>query len=62
MNPMKSEIVPIIAQYVMDDLLESCISHLNFDLRFLFKYVFEIITAVPKNQIDYTLLIFNGYN
>ena len=46
----------------MDDLETKCIASLPFQLPFFFRYVDEIITAVPTNEIDTILNTFNSYN
>lgn len=61
-TPMGATMSPIISQYVMDDLLKTCIPKLPFQLPFLKKFVDDIICAVPHDQIDQTLRIFNNYN
>lgn len=61
-TPMGATISPIASQYVMDDLLDTCIPKLSFQLPFLKKYVDDIITAVPNNKVDEILTVFNSYN
>lgn len=61
-TPMGGKISPIIAQYVMDMLLDSCIPKLSFHLPFIKKYVDDIICAVPQGSIQEILEVFNGYN
>lgn len=59
-TPMGSVISPIVAQYVMDDVLDTVVSKLPFQVPFLKKYVDDIITAVPSDSIEETLIIFNS--
>ena len=46
----------------MDDLEKKCISSLPFQLPFYFRYVDDIITAVPSVEITTVKNIFNSYN
>lgn len=59
-TPMGSVISPILAQYVMDDLLEKCIEKLTFKMPFCKKYVDDIICMVPSNKVQETLTVFNS--
>lgn len=61
-TPMGANISPIIAQYVMDDLLNTCIPLLPFNLPFIKKYVDDLICAVPNDKKHIILNIFNSYN
>lgn len=49
---MGSSISSIIAQIDMEDLEESVIEKLPFNLPFFFRYVDDCITAVPRNRVD----------
>ena len=60
--PMGSPLSPIAAGIAMDDLETKCIASLPFKLPFFFRYVDDIITAVPANKIDTILNTFNSYN
>ena len=46
----------------MDDLETKCIASLPFLLPFFFRYVDDIITAEPTDEIDTILKTFNSYN
>ncbi|XP_046492442.2 uncharacterized protein [Neodiprion pinetum] len=59
---MGSPLSPILSDLVMEDLETSCINNLDFDLPFYFRYVDDILTAVPKEKIDHTLNTFNRYH
>lgn len=61
-TPMGSTISSIIAQYVMDHILDNLIPLLPFELPFIKKFVDDIITAVPADQTQTILNIFNSYN
>ena len=60
--PMGSPLSPIAADIVLDDLEKKCITSLPFQLPFYFRYVDDIITAVPYNEIDTIKNTFNSYN
>ena len=59
---MGSPFSPIAADIVMDDLEKQCIPSLPFRLPFYFRYVDDIITAVPAEEIDKIRNTFNSYN
>lgn len=59
---MGSRLSPILSQYIMDYLLDSCISKLNFPLAFIRKFVDDIILSLPENKIDETLNTFNEFD
>ena len=59
---MGSPLSPIAADITMDDLETKCIASLSFKLPFFFRYMDDIITAVPVNEIDTILNTFNSYN
>lgn len=61
-TPMGANVSSIIAQYVMDLALDRIIQKLNFQIPFIKKFVDDIITAIPKNNIQTTLNTFNSYN
>jgi Reverse transcriptase (RNA-dependent DNA polymerase) len=61
-TPMGSTVSPIVAQYVMDDLLDTVIPNLPFNFTFIKKYVDDIICAIPANFTDDILQFFNAYN
>lgn len=60
--PMGSPVSPILAQYVMDDLVESCINNLSFNIPFLKKYVDDIILSIPQEGLNEILQVFNDYD
>lgn len=61
-TPMGSVLSPILSNIVMDFLLDTVKTSLNFDLILLKKYVDDIICAVPFDCIDSTLDILNNFN
>lgn len=46
----------------MNDLFDKCISQLTYDLPFLYKYVFNILTAISENQVQNLQAVFSNYN
>ena len=60
--PMGSPLFPIVADIVRDDLETEYIASLPFYPPFYFRYVDDIITAVPSNEITTIKNIFNSYN
>lgn len=59
-TPMGSPLSPIIALITMDFILDNVLPKLSFVFPFLFKYVDDIICAVPYDKIDDVLLVFNS--
>lgn len=57
-TPMCSILSYVQAQYVMHDLIENCITKLNFEFPFIKKYVDDI----PNTSIQETLDIYNNHN
>lgn len=61
-TPMGSKVSPILAQYVLDDMLDDIIPTLPFNIPFLKKYVDDIICAIPAGEQDTILNAFNTHN
>lgn len=61
-TPMGGQCSPIIALYVMDELLDICIPKLSFEVPFMKKYVDDLVCAVPQGKNEEILTIFNSYN
>ena len=59
---MESPLSPIAVDNAMDDLETKCVVSLPFELPFFFRYVDDIITAVPANEIHTIMNTFNSYN
>ena len=59
---MGSPLSPIAADIVMDDLESKCIPSPPFQLPFYYRYVDDIIAALPFNEINTIQSIFNSYN
>ncbi|XP_044745159.1 uncharacterized protein LOC123307022 [Coccinella septempunctata] len=58
-SPLGSNFIPAIAKIVMIFLLDLILANLPFYIPFLKGYVDDLITAVPKDQVTYTLRKFN---
>ncbi|XP_062708964.1 uncharacterized protein LOC134288363 [Aedes albopictus] len=59
---MGSPLSPILADYVMEDLLESVTKKLKFNVRVLKKYVDDLFLVLPKPEVQNTLEAFNQYD
>ncbi|XP_053598083.1 uncharacterized protein LOC128668677 [Microplitis demolitor] len=60
-SPMGAPISPILADFVMDHLVEDRLNKITFDIPFFKRYVDDICTCIPKDKIDEFLRIFNSY-
>jgi len=56
---MGSPLSPIIADLVMEDLEKSVLDTINVDIQFYYRYVDDIIMALPNNKVD---LIVDSFN
>ena len=45
----------------MEDLEIECVNKMDYTPLFYYRYVDDVIIAIPLNKIDYTLNIFNSY-
>ncbi|XP_045463736.1 uncharacterized protein LOC123673296 [Harmonia axyridis] len=61
-SPMGGKLSPILAQYVLDDLLTSVLPGLPFVMPFLKKYVDDLICMIPEGSLATVLEHFNSYN
>ncbi|KAK9882602.1 hypothetical protein WA026_022230 [Henosepilachna vigintioctopunctata] len=59
-TPMGSLVSPIIAQYVVDYILNKSLEQFPFQVPFCKKFVDDIITSVPRNCINEALQILNA--
>ncbi|XP_062705294.1 uncharacterized protein LOC134287463 [Aedes albopictus] len=59
---MGSPLSPILAEVVMEVLLRTVTKRLSFPLPVIKKYVDDLFVALPEDQIEHTLQIFNSYN
>lgn len=60
--PMGGQASSIIALYVMDELLDSCIPKLPFQLPTVKKYVDDLLCIIPSGKHEEILTTFNSYN
>lgn len=60
--PMGSIASPIIAQFVVDDILEKIQHELPFELPFCKKFMDDVVTAIPQEWNDRVLDSINGVN
>lgn len=56
---MGSNLSPILAQYVMDYLLDECLKQIPFKPTFIKKYVDDLIVALPRDKVE---VLFNAVN
>lgn len=61
-SPMGSPASPVFADLVLEILEEMVIKKLGFKLPFFYRYVDDILTAVPMNKVDEIKKAFNSYN
>jgi len=61
-TPINSPLSPIIADLVIQDLEREVLAKLDFRLLFYFRYVDDILTAVPKTAIDSIVDKFNAHS
>jgi hypothetical protein len=61
-TPMGSPLSPIIADLVMQDLEAKALERIEIRLPFYFRYVDDIVMAVPNDLIDFTLTTFNSFH
>ena len=60
--PMGSPSSPVFADLILEILEDVVISKLGFKLPFFWRYVDDILTAVPEDKVDEILQAFNDYN
>ncbi|XP_055527629.1 uncharacterized protein LOC129720206 [Wyeomyia smithii] len=59
---MGNPLSPIVAELVTEVLLDCVLKQLKIKVPFIKKYVNDLVTAIPLDQLDYVLKIFNSYN
>ncbi|XP_062533790.1 uncharacterized protein LOC134202820 [Armigeres subalbatus] len=59
---MGSPLSPILADYVMEDLLDVAKQRLSFTIPILKKYVDDLFLVLPKTEVQNTLDVFNEYD
>lgn len=60
--PMGSPIAPICADLAMSLLESECLSQLDFNPLFYYRYVDDIITCIPFDKINTVVTTFNNFN
>ncbi|XP_037812483.1 uncharacterized protein LOC119604103 [Lucilia sericata] len=60
--PMGSPASPVVADIVMEELLNTCIGQLNEKPRFLTKYEDDLFEIIKNSAIDDTLKVFNNFH
>ncbi|XP_058816722.1 uncharacterized protein LOC131680001 [Topomyia yanbarensis] len=59
---MGSPLSPILADIIMENLLQTSIKRLPFTIPVIRKYVDDLFLALPKDKVQQTLDTFNAYN
>jgi len=59
---MGSPLSPIIADLVMEDLEAKALNSISFQLPLYYRYVDDIMLAVPRNKSKEVLDIFNSFH
>jgi hypothetical protein len=59
---MGSPLYPVITDMVLQDLEESALRQLPFNVPFYVRYVDDILTAVPLSFVDDVLRVFNSFH
>lgn len=61
-TPMGSSISPILCSFVLDDLIESSLNQIPYEIPFVKRFVDDLILAVPAGQTNDILAVFNNYS
>jgi len=61
-TPMDSPLSPVIADIVMQNLENSVLRTTDFHFPIYYRYVDDILMAVPKNKINWILNTFNNFH
>jgi len=59
-TPMGSSLSPIIAEIIMRDLETLALNSLSYHIPLYYRYVDDILIAIPNNHIEETLTVFNS--
>lgn len=59
---MGASISSVVAQLVLEDLEETILAKMNFDIPLFYRYVDDCILAVPKTEANNVLNQFNSYH
>lgn len=60
--PMGSPISPIVADIVMEELLDTCIGKLSVRPKIIIKYVDDLFCVISENNIEEMLTTFNSFH
>ncbi len=60
--PMGSPLSPILSDMVVQDLENEILSSLKFQIPVYYRYVDDLLLAVPKKKIQWLVTKFNSYN
>ena len=59
---MGSPISPIIADIIMQDLEENCLSNFDFTIPLYFRNVDDTLILILSNKIEIVTSVFNSYH
>lgn len=59
-TPMGSRMSPILVNFVLDDLIETCANKINYNIPFVKRYVNVLVLAFPAKKIKETLDVLNA--
>jgi len=59
---MGSPLSPVIADIVMQDLEKSVLGNFSFTIPFYYRYVDDLVMAVPTTEIDHVFSAFNSFH
>jgi len=61
-TPMGSPLSPVIVDIVMQDLGKRVLETFNFNIPFYYRYVDDLVMAVPTSKIEVVIETFNSYH
>lgn len=61
-TPMGSPLSPILADIVMEDLLDNVLKELDFDVKLLVKYVDDLLVMLPEEKLGLVHQLMNRYH
>lgn len=61
-TPMGSPLSPILATIILDHLLDTILPTIKFHIPFFYKFVDDLICAIPADKKTFVLDTFNGFN
>lgn len=60
--PMGAPLSPVVANIVLEELEEQCLKKCTFEIPFYKRYMDDIVTAIPSNELNNVLNVFNSYH